>query len=195
MKKISSILILVSLSTLAFGQVRVENASFEGDPQDATTPVRWHPCEPESTPDIMPGVWGVHLEASEGDTYMGLITRKVGGWESVGQRLIEPLKADECYSFSVDLAHSETYAGYNMPVKFMVWGCNQKCSKNQIIGEVAYVDHQNWRRYDFKFKADTDINYIILEAHYMDGLSFNYKGNILIDNCSAFSPCRRAMLE
>ncbi len=195
MIKTGTLLFLMSLTSLAHAQVRVENASFEGEAQDATTPVSWHPCEVETTPDIMPGIWGVHLEAAEGETYMGLITRKIGTWESVGQRLVEPLKSGECYSFSIELAHSATYAGYNMPVKFIAWGGNRKCNKDQILGEVAYVDHQNWRRYDFKFTTSTEINYLILEAHYMDGLSFSYKGNILVDNCSDFRPCRRASLD
>ena len=195
MKKNVFLLLGLLFSTIAYTQVRVENASFEGEPQDATMPVRWHLCTEETTPDILPGFFGVHKEASDGETYMGLITRGIGTWESVGQRLIEPLNQNECYSFSVDLAHSSTYAGYNMPVKFVIYGSTRKCSKDQKIGEVAYVDHEDWRRYDFRFTTKVPVNYIIMEANFMDGLTFPYKGNVLIDNCSPIRPCRRAMLD
>lgn len=53
------------------------NPSFEGEPRDAITPLGWIGCEDGTTPDILPGPWGVYLPASEGQTYMGLIVRKM----------------------------------------------------------------------------------------------------------------------
>ena len=190
----SPLLLILTLlgSSFLSAQIPVENASFEGEPQDATTPVRWHECEPDTTPDILPGFWGVTNEPSDGDTYMGLITRDIGSWESVGQRLQEPIKKDICYNFSLELAHSNTYASYNLPVKLMIWGAATRCSRDQLIGEVAYVDHSEWKKYKFQFTAERNFPYVIIEARFMDGLSFPYKGNVLIDNCSAFEPCQRA---
>ena len=192
LQRIFLLSLLVCLSNLIFGQVRVENASFEGEAQDATTPVRWHECSAETTPDILPGFWGVTTEPADGETYMGLITRDIGTWEAVGQRLPEPLVKDMCYEFSVDLAHSSTYAGYNLPVKLLIWGSRVRCDRSQKLGEVPYIDHTNWKEYKFEFTAEEDFPYIIIEASYIDGLSFPYKGNVLIDNCSAFQPCKRA---
>lgn len=193
---ISSIAFFLCYSALSvFGQNPVENASFEGEAQDATTPVRWHECSDETTPDILPGFWGVTTEASDGDTYMGLITRDIGTWEAVGQRLQQPLQKDYCYNFAVDLAHSSTYAGYNLPVKFKVWGCKTRCSRDLLIGEVPYVDHSDWKTYKFQFTPEDQINYVLIEVGYIDGLTFHYKGNMLVDNCSAFELCQRAQLE
>ena len=167
------------------------NASFEGEPQDAIVPVGWFPCAPLTTPDILPGYWGVYTEASEGETFMGLITRNNGTWESIGQRLSLPLKTSECYAFSLDLAHSKTYAGYNKPIKLRIWGGRKQCGKDQILAETDLIDHSDWESYNFKFTPKRRINYIIIEAFYQDGF-FSREGNILIDNISTFKICPRA---
>ena len=77
-----SILLPIALSS----QIYLTNASFEGEPQDATVPTGWFACELGTTPDILPGFWGVYSESSEGETYLGLITREDGTFESIGQR-------------------------------------------------------------------------------------------------------------
>ena len=187
----ASILCVFAINHLC-GQITLDNASFEGEPQDATVPVNWFPCEKGTTPDILPGPWGVQTEASEGETYMGLITRKNGTWESVGQRLSEPLKKKTCYKFNLDLAHSKTYSGYNKSIKLKIWGGTRSCKKSQLLGETTFIDHAEWKNYQFQFVTKKKINYIIFEAYYMDGLFFHYNGNILIDNCSEFVECNRA---
>ncbi|MFK8103784.1 MAG: hypothetical protein AB8G15_14715 [Saprospiraceae bacterium] len=189
------LLLSLSLSTLGTAQIRLENPSFEGEPQDATMPAGWHACAQGTTPDILPGAWGVRQEASDGDTYMGLITRDDGSWESVGQRLSEPLEAKECYNISMDLARSDTYLGYSMPLKLKIWGCKTKCSKDQLLGETDFIKHTDWKRYPFAFVPNEAYNYIIFEAQYISGISFAYKGNILVDNCSTIDRCTRASLE
>jgi len=195
MKKILFFIMILGIISNISAQVHLNNNSFEGPPQDATVPMGWHACAPGSTPDILPGEWGVYTESSSGDTYMGLITRADGSWESVGQRLSEPLTTGECFNFSMDLAHSKTYAGYNKPVKLRIWGGVENCGMNQLLGETEFIKHTDWKRYHFKFVTDAEINYIILEAYYMDGIYFHYNGNILIDNCAAITFCRRASAE
>ena len=178
----------------AFGQIiYLNNASFEGEPQDATMPVSWFACTPETTPDILPGPWGVYTEASEGDTFVGLITRENGSWESIGQRLPEPLKKGECYAFSIDLAHSATYAGYNKPLKLRIWGGRRKCDHTQLLFESPVIENADWTTFPISFFADKTLNYISLEAFYQEG-AFSYRGNILLDNISAIKRCARAMI-
>lgn len=177
------------------GQVRLVNASFEGDPQDATTPVNWFTCELDSSPDILPGPWGVYTEASEGETYMGLITREDGTFEDAGQRLAKPLNNNECYSFEVDLAHSPSYSSYNHQIQLRIWGSQTRCSKDQLLVETAVIDHEDWETYEFKFSTRATINYIVLEAYLPTEPGIEgKKGNILIDNISEIKPCRRASL-
>ena len=126
MHKIVLILFCCIWSSGLQAQIYLNNASFEGEPQDATVPVGWFPCARGTTPDILPGPWGVTTESSDGDTYVGLITREDGTWESIGQRLKSPVKPRECYTFTLDLAHSDTYSGYNNPLKLRIWGGETK---------------------------------------------------------------------
>ncbi|KAA3631972.1 MAG: hypothetical protein DWQ02_15465 [Bacteroidetes bacterium] len=186
----SLIFVINLLAISLFGQSKLLNPSFEGEPQDATVPVAWHPCALGTTPDILPGVWGVYSEPSEGDTFVGLITREDGSYESIGQRLISPLKKNECYQFSVDLAHSKTYSGYNKPIKLRIWGGNTKCEKRQLILETDFVNHSAWKTYKIKFSTEEELRYLIFEAHYKDG-SFSRRGNILIDNVTNIKKCPR----
>lgn len=171
--------------------VKLTNPSFEGDPQDATVPVGWFPCTGLTTPDILPGYWGVYNEASEGETYVGLITRSNGTWESIGQRFSSPLEVKTCYAFSVDLAHSNTYAGYSKPLKLRVWGGRNRCDKEQIIAETPFIEHTDWETYKFTFTTNIPMNYIFIEAFFRKG-RVQRNGNILIDNISVFKVCPRA---
>lgn len=176
--------------------IKLQNSSFEGTPQDATTPVGWHRCQRGTTPDILPGIWGVYNEPSEGETYVGLITRPDGSFESIGQRLNAALQPGECYSFSVDAAHSKTYTGYNKSIKLRVWGGSTKCAKDLLIGQTDFVEEEEWETFIFEINPveGQPINYLILEAFYTDK-DFERKGNILLDNVSVIKRCKRAAAD
>jgi len=189
-------LIFLIFAAPLVGQITLNNGSFEGEPQDAIVPMGWQGCEQGSTPDILPGSWGVYNEPSDGDTYMGLITREDGSWESVGQKLSKAIEKGDCYQFGMDLSHSKTYANYNKPIKIKIWGGTKSCSKDILLGASKAISHTAWKRYFFRLEPTTDIQYIIIEAQIMDGLYFSYNGNILLDNISVLKPCYRAeMIE
>lgn len=188
------LLSLVGLSTLVAQQFFLRNPSFEGQPADATVPVGWLPCQPGTTPDILPGFWGVYQEANEGDTYVGLITRHDGTWESIAQRLPRTLSTYECFTFTLDLAHSRTYMGYNRPIRLRIWGGRTKCLKEQLLFESEEIRHTDWRSYVVEFTLERPVNYLLLEAYYPEHPT-GYPGNILIDNISVFQRCPRAEAE
>ena len=171
--------------------IYLTNPSFEGDPSPATVPVGWHACAPETTPDLLPETWGVITEPAEGETFLGLITRQDGSWESIGQRLSAPIEAKDCYAFTVDLAHSSTYSGYNQTLKLRVWLGTNRCEKTQLIFESPMIEHLDWKTYPIKFTSKQRSNYIILEAFYEEGY-FSRKGSILIDNITPLKMCPRA---
>ncbi len=181
---------------LVQGQIVLRNASFEGTPKDATVPVGWFPCEKGTTPDILSGngkVWSVRVEPADGDTYVGLITREDGTFESIGQRLSAPLKAKECYQVSIQVAHSPTYATFNGPLRLRLWGGAAKCGKDQLLLETPFVSDAEWETFELQVYPEKDLNYILIEAHYREG-RFSYRGNILIDAISPFVLCSRAGL-
>jgi len=185
-------LALCLLSIIGYAQIELDNASFEGTPQDATLPQGWYGCEMGTTPDIMPGVWGVIMEPSDGDSYIGLITRVDGSYESIGQRLPDALERDLCYSFSLDLARSTSYAGYNFPIKLRIYAGNKKCQKKQLLWSSPTISHEDWETYKIEFTPKKNFNYIIIEAYFGDGLLFKYNGNVLLDAMTPMMPCIRA---
>lgn len=189
------ILILIQLALVCAlpAQLYWQNGSFEGQPQDATVPQHWLACQQGTTPDILPGYWGVYQEASEGETYLGLISREDGSWESISQRLTQPLQQGKCYSFSIDLAHSRTYSGYNQAIRLRIWGSNSRCGDQQLLFESPLVTHSAWRTYPVSFTAKRNLSYIIIEA-YSPGYAAR-RGNILIDNLGPIRVCPRACLD
>ena len=170
--------------------IELANASFEGEPRDATVPQGWLPCKEGTTPDILPGYWGVYAEPSDGDTYVGLITRGNNTWESIGQRLSAPLEKGSCYSWSFDLSHADTYSGYSGPLKLRVWISKLKCQKDQMIYESPLIEHTDWQSYHIKFTPDSDYRYILIEAFHSEE-QFSYEGNILIDRLRPIHICDR----
>ncbi len=195
MKTVLKNLLVVFLTFSGFignAQVALQNSSFEGEPQDATTPIGWLECEKETTPDILPGYWGVYLEPAEGNTYVGLITRSNGTWEAIGQRLKKPLKKSQCYSLSLQAAFSELYAGYNEPIILRIWGGANRCEKTQLLAETKPITHAEWKLYTFKFEPDKTLKYIIFEAYYNTDKKLTHSGNILLDAISPIVWCPRA---
>lgn len=186
--------LVLFIPTFLFGQIQMVNSSFEGAPQDATVPVGWFPCAPGTTPDILPGPWGVYNEPAEGETYVGLITREDGTHESIGQRLSEGLQPGSCYTFNLDLAHSDTYAGYSGHLKLRVWGGGAKCEQQQLLLETDLIKDTDWSTFEISFKPKQTIHYITLEAYFKDG-AYNHSGNILIDNITPVKICTRAYLD
>ncbi len=179
---------LFTLSCTAIEAQFLNNPSFEGEPMDAVTPAGWNPCNETTTPDIFPGVWGVYLEPSHGKTYVGLITRKDGSVETIGQRLPQTLKGNSCYTITMDLAYARTYAGYNHPSKCKIWLSNHQCIKEKLVVETPLITHNYWKTYSWKIYLPEDYNYIIIEAYYPDGEHYT-EGNILIDNIRPIKKC------
>lgn len=172
-------------------QIHVINPSMEDTPSDATVPQGWSPCAFLTTPDILPGYWGVYLDPFEGDTYVGIITRENGTVESFGQRLSEPLTEGMCYEFNLQLAHSKVYAGYGQPIKIKIYIADELCGTKQVIYTSPFVAHEEWKQYDIQFTPKQTSQYIMIEAFYKEG-SFSHKGNILIDALSSIHRCNRA---
>ncbi len=192
-KKISIIIFLFQFSPFSgFSQIQLTNSSFEGKPGPGNIPKGWHTCQAGSTPDLLPGAWYVNKTAKDGDTYLGLISRKDGTYEAVGQLLPAPIKAKVCYSFSIYLSRSLSYAGYDWPLSLRIWGGNKICSRDVLLAETPAIEHNDWRRYDLEFFSPTNLSYLTIEGYFAPGLYFHYNGNILLDQASPIIPCKRA---
>ena len=186
-----TVLLIAFVPILGIGQISVINSSFEGEREDATIPQGWLSCKEGTTPDICPGPWGVYNDPSDGESYIGLITRRDGTWESLGQRLSYVMKKGDCYQFSIDLARSDTYAGYSAPLKLRIWFGRKLGEREQLAFESPRIEHLEWKKYQVELTPEKDFRYIIIEAHHKDG-RFSYDGNILVDNLSVVSLCEKS---
>jgi len=187
--------------------VFLRNPSFEDTPKRGTNEYwsgikNWTDCAPiqgfrgETPPDIHPnGWWENDLPASDGKTYLGMVTRDNDTYESVSQRLDEELKAGKCYTFVINLARAPRYisltrttgveANYNTPVVLRIWGGSTLCQEMELLGESSPVSNSSWQIFNFDFKPKNNIRYITFSAFYKTPTLFPYNGNLLIDGGSA----------
>lgn len=190
MKSIIHLILLFFCVQFSSAQIAFNNPSFEDEPADATVPMGWFACERGTTPDILPGPWGVEMDSEEGETFVGLITRSDGSYESIGQRLSVVLQKNNCYEFTLSLASCETYSGFNSRVRLRVWAGTKKCKKTQLLYESSIVDQTEWEEHKVSFTAKKNLKYIIFEAYHPEDLA-PAKGHILIDNISNILICSK----
>ncbi|HMR42469.1 MAG TPA: gliding motility-associated C-terminal domain-containing protein [Saprospiraceae bacterium] len=186
--------------------IHLRNPSFEDMPRNSVPPKGWSDCRSfygETPPDTQPlGLNGFNVTkaAYDGDTYLGMVVRDNGTWESVGQQLSSPLKAGVCYKFSLFLCRSEIceshsrltslQANYVIPVKLKIFGSQaESCVETELLGETDMVTNTQWIRYNFEFSPKSDLRFITLTAFYGESILNAYNGNILIDNASPLIPC------
>lgn len=202
------------LPFVSYGQVDIElkNPSFEGYPTQGTfispnlptpLPKGWYDCGriyfPEETPpDVHPNnYWENTVMPSDGETYLGLVVRNNETWESVSQRLNTPLKKDQCYTFSIDLARSNNYwsrskdgtdnvSNYSTPAVLRVWGGTGFCNTDQLLTESIPVTNSDWKSYTFEIEVNSNYRFITFEAFYKTPILEPYIGHILLDNISTF---------
>lgn len=209
---ITSVLLIFITQTLVaqnFEPIVLNNPSFEDIPQASRTVSGWLDCgavsfPSESPPDVHPVLhdpaFSVTKVAQDGISYLGMVVRSNESWESVGQRLQRPLRAGECYEFSIALSRSSIYLSslrgaatptpidFTEPIKLRIWGGTAFCDKGELLAESGLVQNTTWRKYDFKFEPTEDHSHIILEAFFQTPALFPPNGNLLIDNASAIQP-------
>lgn len=181
---------LITWANISAAQMIFNNPSFEDEPSDATVPMGWFPVEMGTTPDIGPGPWGIDLEAEEGETYVGLITRSDGSFEAIGQRFPEILEKDACYEFRLSASACDTYSGFNERIKFRVWGSTKRLRRTQLLYESELIDYTEWKEHKVKFTAEKKLKYLIIEA-YIDSDQGPRKGHVLIDNITNIKKCNK----
>ena len=185
---------MIFLGNTAFSQF-IRNPSFEGNTGMSTVPPGWSVCDEYSTPDTQPGVCEENDNATDGNTYLSLLTRGnlgpyAGHCEDIQTQLLEPLIKGECYSFNIDLKRSTTYGhdtweygwiSYTDPVIFEVYGGNSNCAKTEMFIRTEAVTNTEWQTYDLVLNPTMlDIDYLILKVDYVS--SGYYFGNLQLDN-------------
>lgn len=204
---------------LVHGQdtIFIKNKSFEGRLEMDNNPTAfnlkyWRDCgytryfkkgHYESPPDIHPNNFhGVKMEASDGKTYIGLVVRDINTWEAISQKLDNPLMANQCYEFTIELAKSPVFknmsrkyneeADFLTNAKFRMWGSIDECSESQLLAESPLIYFNYWQPFKFTIKPNQQYHYITIEAIYENANVKPYNGHILVDNMSDFKliPCK-----
>lgn len=187
--------------------ILLNNPSFEDMPRPSMQPRGWYDCgylnfPLESPPDIHPvsdePSFGVDRAAYDGKTYLGMVVRENESWESIAQRLVRPLEAGKCYSFSIHIATSGTYlssirggskeVSFTEPLKLRIWGGSGLCGKDILLAESSLIKNKQWKEYSFKFEPTRTVKYLILEAFFKTPTLSPPNGNILLDNASPITP-------
>jgi outer membrane protein OmpA-like peptidoglycan-associated protein len=190
----------------------LQNGSFEGTPACCLPPTGWQDCgfKGETPPDIQPALnsdnqpfFNVTKKAADGSTYLGMVVRENETFERVSQRLIKPLLKGTCYTFSILLCRSETYLSasnrtepnklkqFTSPVILRIWGGEAFCNQKQLLASSPLIENTDWKKFEFEFQPNKDLNYFELEAYYKTPSLFPYNGNMLLDGASHITviPC------
>ncbi len=203
--------------------VQLKNPSFEGVVRQGGAFFYlddWIDCgqfksKRRTAPDIHPGnFWGnsqtkagIDMPPSAGRTYLGMVARDDGTYESVSQQLDGWLKEDQCYIFSVDMLRSleywsglpdrldQTKVNFKEPAVLRVWGSNSVCWHDtrygapELLVESASVKNtKEWQTNIFMIKPKKDYKFVTLEVFYKTPTDSGYNGHILVDNASDFVP-------
>ncbi len=199
---------LICTDTCLFGQIiiNLDNPSFEDLPRAGTAytpPIKgWYDCGSqfpgETPPDIHPvptHAWQVSMQPYDGNTYLGLVVRYSGTFESVSQELNHTLVKDKCYSFSAFLARSDQYKSLTQrsnaslenfinPAVLRIWGGNDACARTELLGQSFPVDNSTWKEYKFVLWPKEDHSFITIEAYFSDDAKTGYNGHVMVDNLS-----------
>jgi hypothetical protein len=186
-------------------EIQLTNPSFEDFPRPGQQPRGWFDCGDinfplQTAPDVHPSmvngipIFGVTQQSYHGNTYLGMVHRENGSYESVAQRLKSRLLMGNIYSFTLSLCTSENYESairkgenivdtdFTTPVFLRIWGGIGFCGKQELLAQSPVIDNLGWKEFTFFLEPKSeDISYIVLEVA-SDEL---VNGNLLIDNASS----------
>jgi hypothetical protein len=185
--------------------IHFSNSSFEGTPHLSIVPDRWHNCgfEDETPPDILPvppvGDFNVAKTAKDGQTFLGMVVRDNGTWESISQSLRQPMTKGQCYKLNFYAARSPIYnslsrktgeiVNYETPVILCFYGGFGPCDHRELLAETDLIINKGWILYELSIVPNDSYNSFIIEAHYDPSRSDWYNGNVLLDGLYPLKTC------
>lgn len=147
-------------------------------------------------PTILSGQFKGTPLSHDGENYIALFVKDNGMQEGISQKLATPLVAGQSYRFSIFLSRAEAFpsldragkSSFSTPCRLQVWGNNQGCTETELLAETSMVFNKAWSEYYFRFTPENTYSYILLKANYKTPTTFEYNGNILLDNISPIQP-------
>ncbi len=173
------------------------NASMEGEPAHSSTPEKWFHCGPfdQSPPDLQPSFFGQQPSPEHGRSYVGMVARRNGTKESIGQHLLYELEAGDCYQLQVAMLRSGDYKSatqsepdkvipFITPLRMKLYGGLYYCDEWTLLDSSPVITNEKWKPYTFNFYCKKNIPSLIFEVDYDLDNAPPYNGNIMIDHCS-----------
>lgn len=197
-----SLLFLLSLAATQAqpALIPLRNASLEDEPAMYRVPHGWYYCgfPNESPPDIHPGAWfGVRKPAADGLTYVGLVTRPSGTYETIGQGLAQPLRAGQAYQLQLSAFRSAQFYSYTLqsavrqnfshPVRLLLYGGTEACEQSELLAQSPPITDSSWQRLTLTFTPRLDHTHLLISAYYVDP-DQQLGGNVMIDHISPIVP-------
>jgi hypothetical protein len=174
--------------------IHFDNPSFEGLPSAGRIPNGWKDAiasGSNSPPDTQPGNYNVSLPAADGNTYLGMVCRDNGTFESVSQKLKYPLDTNHVYAFHIYLACSDSHVSFSQTIQKLanftaliglkVYGMNSVTNTPFLLTVLPQATN-HWTKYLIPLVPEQPVETIIFEA--FNPHSINVNGNILLDHCS-----------
>lgn len=185
-------LLLCTQSQNVKSQIVTGNDGFEGVSTLAVPPSNWfNSGDGCSTVDTQPGPFENYITASEGRTYISLVTRSQecgGTFETVWADLNRPFELGKCYTLHLDLSltsqlhalwgFDEIY--FNNPCVFEVIGCNTSLD-TELLWRSEAITNYNWQTYEITFTPQKNsYSKIAFRPNYIGGEKKN--SAILVDH-------------
>ncbi len=199
-------LIPILTSQAQVTEIKLKNPSFEDFARPGNQPRGWYDCgdlkfPSETPPDVHPSTlsggvptYGVDKKPKHGDTYLGMVIRETGSYESVSQRLESELIKGNIYSFTLSLCMSKVYKSailknntsvetdFITPVYLNIYGGEGFCDTRELLATSPIIANTKWEDFTFLIEPkNKDLSFIVLEV----GSDESCNGHLLIDNVSS----------
>ena len=205
-RKYIAALVFILISAKSYAQVKITaNDGFEGVKRMEYPPDYWFNCEDgNSSADTQPGFWGVTKKASQGNSYVDLVTRvskDPGTYETISSDLIQPVKKNVCYNLKISLCLSDEFyadvTGFGDTVHFFnscvlrLYGLNGDCPSQDtstfsidtaLLWQSTPVNNSDWRTFLINFSPKTNsFTKIAFQANFVNKYFFKNSA-LLIDD-------------
>src|SRR5690606_36480494 len=86
---------------------------------------------------------------------------------------------------SGDEEFTSSIRNFVTPIKLRIWGGNDMCNKEELMGETGLVTNNEWERYYIKLSPSKgNYRYIFLEAYYDILTCVPYVDNVLLHDAT-----------
>lgn len=180
--------------------IAIKNASFEwGTPIANSIPPYWEICSrPSETPPDVHAAKTRHYQVNhaprDGENFIGLVVRSNFTYESIYQKLQQPLQKGKTYQMKMYAAMSNTFEShdavtmkkvlFNTPAIIRIWGVEKECETKELLYESPPIDHVEWKKLNITITPKMEHQTMLIEAFYDKMKDGEYNGNVLLDGLS-----------